>query len=507
MKLSGLLKRCVSIKDYSINNDIEIKNIEFDSRKVKDGCLFIAVKGYTTDGHNYVKSSFENGASICIIDKDKELGLKETLDNQYHNKLIVVDNTRDVMPEITKAFLDYPDRKMTIIGITGTKGKTTTTYAIKSILEASGKKVGLIGTINYMIGDKTLESKNTTPDSLDLYKLLKSMYDEGVEYVVMEISSHALSLNRVGGLDIDIAIFSNFAQDHLDFHKNMEDYFQAKLKLFDLLKASVKKDKVAIINYDIPQYSRINEYIRQLGLSVLSYGLKDGADIRAKLIDKISLSGNKFEVHYNGSKSSFETNLIGEFNVYNTLCAISSAKFLKIDENQISTGLRMISVPGRFERINLWNNSIAIVDYAHTENALENVLITIKNLNPKRIITVFGCGGDRDKLKRPLMGAAVSKYSNIIVVTSDNPRTENPSTIIDEIVNGIKKDSNKEYFRIEDRKEAIEFALSIVKKDDVVLIAGKGHEDYQILKDKTIHFSDKEIVFDYIKNGKKSLEN
>ncbi len=502
MKLKKLLKLS-RINSDSLKGNPEITGIEFDSRKIKKGNLFIALEGFNTDGHNYVKTAFDKGASICLINKDKENVVKKNLSDELKQKLINVDNTRKAMPFISRAFLEFPDKKMTIVGITGTKGKTTTTYIIKAALESAGKKVGLIGTIQHLIGDENIKSKNTTPESLDLYKLMDRMCKEGVEYLVMEVSSHALSLNRVGEMELDVAIFTNFSQDHLDFHKTMKEYFEAKLKIFDLLKKSTKKNKIAVLNYDIPEYKKLLEYTKGLNLKSISYGFDAKADIFLKEVKSINLEKTVFITSDNLKGNSLEVkmNLIGDFNIYNSLSAITVLKYLMINNDNIKDGLNKVNVPGRLERMSISKDSVAIVDYAHTDAALENVLSTIKKLKPKKIITVFGCGGDRDKTKRPKMGEVVAKFSDVVIVTSDNPRTEDPSKIIDDIIPGIEKHKPDDYYRIEDREEAINFGLSKVEEFSVLIVAGKGHEDYQILKDKTIHFSDREIINNYINNN------
>lgn len=499
MKLKRLLELS-GINNKNSKYNPEIVGIEFDSRKINKDNLFIALEGHNTDGHNYIEKAFDKGASVCVINKSKEISIKEKLDDNLKEKVVSVENTRIAMPIISKAFFDYPDEKMTIIGITGTKGKTTTTYIIKSILEEAGKKVGLIGTIHHLIGNENIKSKNTTPESLDLYKLIKRMYDSGVEYLVMEVSSHALSLHRADGLEIDIAVFTNFSQDHLDFHKTMTEYFEAKLKIFDLLKHSKKNNKIALLNYDIPEYQKLLNYTKKSGLNSLTYGFNTVADYHLKNIKSSGLENTFFTVADNSNKLSLdiEMNLIGDFNIYNSLSAISVLKYLNFDDTAIKSGLSKVSVPGRLERIHLTGNSIAIVDYAHTDASLENVLSTIRKLNPEKLITVFGCGGDRDKSKRPKMGEVVAKFSDVVIVTSDNPRTEDPSQIIDDIIPGIEKHNPDEFYRIEDREEAIKFGLSKTDDFSVLLVAGKGHEDYQILKDKTIHFSDREIINNYI---------
>ncbi len=501
MKINDLFKKANIYSNVNTNDNIT--GIEFDSRKIKKGNLFIALKGFITDGHKYINQSFINGASYVLIDKDREGEVLNSIEKIYHKNIISVDNTRIAMAYLAKAFYNAPDKNMKIIGVTGTKGKTTTTFIIKSILECDNKKVGLIGTINNMIGNDIIESSNTTPESLDLFKLLKHMYDKNVEYVVMEISSHALILNRVNGLDIDIAIFTNFSQDHLDFHKTMDEYFSAKLLIFDLLKKSTKDKKLAIINRDIIEYEKIHNYIMKLELSFITYGLNKHSIILAHDYDYKSIDKTTMLIDFeNSSDYHFETNLIGDYNIYNILCAISAMYHFKINFICMREGVKNIKVPGRLEKVLLNNGAIAVIDYAHTDKSLENVLITLKRLHHNRVITIFGCGGDRDKLKRPLMGEVAFKYSDYIIITSDNPRTEDPLSIISDIKKGIKKDNKIPYMIIENRRKAIRYGLSILKKDDILLIAGKGHEDYQILKDKTIHFSDKEEVLDYIENNK-----
>lgn len=499
MNLKSLFDECGIKPVFEYDTGIEIRDIECDSRKIEKDYLFIAIEGYTVDGHNYIKNAFDKGAVACIINENKYEEIINILGDSYSNRLIAVKDTNKILPSVSKNFYGNPDEKMIIIGITGTKGKTTTTYIIKSIIECIGKKTGIIGTISHLIGNDKIKSVNTTPDAFELYRLLHKMYINNVEYVIMEISSHALELGRVEGLYIDVAIFSNFSQDHLDFHNTMEEYFNAKLKIFDLLEKSKKNNKIAIINKDINEYKRISEHIKDnTSYNKVSYGINNtSADIYAYDLNNINNNFTEYNVNVFDNDLRIKSNLIGNFNIYNTLCGIAVANHLQIDKECIKKACIDIQVAGRFEKITLSGNSIAVIDYAHTDNALDNVLRTIKDMKPDRIITVFGCGGDRDRSKRPLMGSVVAEYSDIIIVTSDNPRSEIPSLIINDIIPGIEK-HNKVYHRIEDRKEAIEYALSIIQNNDIVLIAGKGHEDYQILKDKTIHFSDKEVVLDYI---------
>ncbi len=477
MKLKELIK---DIENYEIvgkgYKDIDISMISNDSRMVQKKGLFIAITGYKDSGIKYIDDAIKRGAVAIILGKEYKKEIKTVEGIIY----IFVNNPRYANLLVARSFYDYPHNFLKIIGVTGTNGKTTITYIIESILKEAGYNVGVIGTINYRYNDNVIKANNTTPDAIEIQKMLREMVNNKVQYVVMEVSSHALYLDRVMSEDYEYAIFTNLSQDHLDFHKNMEDYFQAKLKLFK----GLKKEAGAIINIDDDYGRRIPEYTEA---RIIGYGIVMNADIRGR-ITSLSVNGTNFTI--NGK--NYHTTLVGEHNVYNILASYGVARDIGIDDDLIKdviSGLK--PVPGRFDRVENKKGYKVFVDYAHTPDALEHLLLAANSIKKSRIITVFGCGGDRDRGKRPLMGKVVEELSDVAIVTSDNPRTEDPMAIIEDIKKGLDKNN---HLIIPDRKEAIYKAIEMADEDDIVLIAGKGHEDYQILKDRVIHFDDKEVA-------------
>ncbi|MFW5998591.1 MAG: UDP-N-acetylmuramoyl-L-alanyl-D-glutamate--2,6-diaminopimelate ligase [Bacillota bacterium] len=459
------------------NTDIEIADIVYDSRKASDNSLFICIEGFENDGHDYINNAVNNGTVAVLIEKDL---------NEYRNDItyVKVNDSRKKMSKMAALFYGYPLRKLQLIGITGTNGKTTTSYLIKSIIENAGFKTGLIGTINIIIGEERLPATRTTPESLDLYKYFSRMVKKGVTHVVMEVSSHALELERVKGMDFTIAVFTNISQDHLDFHNSLEAYLKAKSKLFQ----QVKENGYGIINIDDDKSDYI---IKNTRGNVLTYSIENKSDIQARKI-KLDIKGVHFKTDY---IKNINIKLTGRFNVYNALAGITTGKALGLSKDNIKTGLEeMEGVPGRFELIDENQNFGVIVDYAHTPDGMENVLQTAREITNNNIIIVFGCGGDRDKGKRPLMGKIGIKYGDYCILTSDNPRSEDPIDILKQIEAGINSQNKDLYEVIPDRKKAIFRAIEIAQKDDFVIIIGKGHETYQIFKNKTIHFDDREVA-------------
>lgn len=475
---------------------INIRGINYDSRKIVPGDIFVAVEGVSSDGHKYLKDVESRGAVAAIVEKpDKTIRIPQ----------IVVKNSRDALAFISNRWFGYPSDKMTVIGVTGTNGKTTTTYLLESIAKESGKKPGVIGTINYRYGGKIFPASHTTPESLDLQNLLKNMLDSGVNFVIMEVSSHALALKRVNGIDFDVAIFTNLTQDHLDFHKNLENYFESKALLFSsVIKESKKKKKLSVINIDDPKGEELRE---RSSVPTITFGINKET--------KRDISLKEFEFNHAGLKGAFtgringqfHSSLVGMHNAYNILGAAAAAYAVGIDSEIILKGIAKLSgVPGRLERVESSSNKdpLILVDYAHTDDALRNVLSAIQALpRTGKVITVFGCGGDRDPKKRPLMGKAAVSSSDIVIVTSDNPRTEDPLKIIEQIIPGILETGAKEISRDKknsgfivepDRRKAIGLAIDLASAGDIVLIAGKGHEDYQIIGKEKIHFDDREVA-------------
>ena len=472
MEISKILKGIKYETLQEINSDINEKNIEYDSRKIKSGDIFIAIEGHTVDGHDFIKKAVENGAETVFVSK-KNIELIEGINFYY------IENLSVNMGIIASNFYDYPQDKLKIIGVTGTNGKTTTTYILENIL--GSENTARLGTIEYKVGDEIVEAPNTTPMSLDIIKMCKKAVDKNIPYLVMEISSHGLELGRVNMLKLEAGIFTNLTQDHLDFHKTMENYFLAKRKMFDLL----KDKKNSVINIDDKAGVKYLEYTNGI-----SYSLNSG-DITGK-IKKISRHGQEIELKIFDKTYNLNISLLGKFNLYNLLGAIGVAKILNISDEEIIDKIKDFhGAPGRFEPVKADCDFSIVVDYAHTGDALENILKSINELKTARVITVFGCGGDRDRGKRPIMGKIAEDYSDLVIVTSDNPRTEDPDEIIKEVLTGMKK---KNHILEADRGKAIAIAVQNARKDDIILIAGKGHETYQIIGREKKHFDDREVV-------------
>ncbi len=531
MKLSDLIKECAPVLPPSLKagqasdwaDTTDITSITSDSRQVTSGSLFIAVKGRAADGHHYIDQAFENGALAVIAQKNSE--------NGNPKNVILVKNTRLAMAQIAATFYGHPSKKMTVVGITGTNGKTTTSFLVESIFKTAGFNTGVIGTVNIRYNGKTVDSSVTTPDSIDLQKTLHQMKNAGVTHAIMEVSSHGLDLNRVDFCHFDAGIFTNLTQDHLDYHKDMDDYFDCKKRFFtDFLgphiadpktvgpkivgpgtaKLGTKKSAQAIVNIDDPYGKQL---IESLSYETISISTKQKASLFAKDVTD-DINGLSASIVKSNGGFQLISDLTGTFNLENILCAIGIAHALNINDNLIQKGIENChTVPGRLEKINpaktiestksKWDRFM-FVDYAHTPDALDSILTTLKQRAPKRLITVFGCGGDRDNTKRPLMGQIACKHSDIAIVTSDNPRTENPDSIIDDIKVGLHQYSQlieedvisnprAKGFLVEvDRKKALEKAVLLSKSGDIIVAAGKGHETYQITNAGTIHFDDKE---------------
>lgn len=473
MNLEELLKD-VEVKEVHGSLQTKVSGIAFDSREVKPGGLFICIPGFKADGHDFAQEAVEAGATAIVAERPLENIAITT---------IIVENTRLAMAKIAAVYYDYPFRRFTLIGVTGTNGKTTSTYLIKSILEHAGKTVGLIGTNQNIIGGEIVPSKHTTPDSLELMQLFNRMADSGADYVVMEVSSHSLALDRVAACEFDIAAFTNITQDHLDFHKDMQDYLAAKAKLFRMC-------RIGVINQDDSAFQYLKEHS---SCELMSYGMRGDCDIRA---DKAVLHeiGVNFTLSYKGEAESGFLGIPGKFSVYNALTAAGCCLAAGLSLSDVMEGLRGArGVKGRIEVVPLDTHYTVIIDYAHTPDGLMNVLQAVRDFTKGRVVTLFGCGGDRDRSKRPLMGKIAAELSDYCIVTSDNPRSEKPGDIIADILPGVQE-MNCEYTVIENRFEAIAYALDHAQRDDVIVLAGKGHETYQVLKDRTIDFDEREIV-------------
>lgn len=480
-----ILKSLLKGLDYEVikgNEESKVQNIRYDNRKIEQGDAFVCVKGFKVDGHSFIGDAIKKGAKTLIVQEDVSV--------QEDITIIKVRDTRKALAIMSSNYFGNPKDKLKIIGITGTNGKTTSAFIIKSILEKAGFMTGLIGTIANYIGNKKVDAVRTTPESYELHELFKNMVDAGVEYCVMEVSSHSLELDRVYGIQFEEGIFTNLTRDHLDFHKTFENYYNAKFKLFE-------RSNHSIINLDDPYGANIVKDIEERGLKtkVSTFSIEKESDFKAFEIKSHS-NGSEFKVNLE-EVEDFSINIPGEYNIYNSLGCIICAYNLNIPMNKIKEGLSDVVIPGRCELVAKEKNlpySI-IIDYAHTPDGLENILSTVKAFTRNRMISVFGCGGDRDKVKRPQMGKIGCELSDIAIITSDNPRSEEPMDIINDIVKPLNYDN----FVIEvNRKEAIRKAMNMALEGDVIVIAGKGHETYQILKDETIHFDEREVVYDIL---------
>lgn|SRR5574344_289996 len=478
MQLSELIKNIKTEKVVN-NKDIDVKGISYNSKTIQKGEIFVCLKGEYSDGHQFAQMALDNGASALFCEKELPFDIPQ----------IIVDSTRHQIADLASSFYCYPSKNLNLVGVTGTNGKTTVTHLIQRIVEDAKHECALIGTLGYKLSNKDTyhDAKHTTPQAPELQKTLKMICDKKIDYVAMEVSSHALEQNRVGGCDFDGAVFTNLTQDHLDYHITMNNYFEAKAILF----RGLKKGGFAVINND-DEYSTKFKSVVPEGVKIYTYGIKNGADVTASDID-FSIHGAKFNCTINGITKNVNLLMNGMFSVYNALAALTAGIAMGIDKDVCIKALEETkSVDGRFEIVN--KQPLVIVDYAHTPDGLENVLRAARELTPKesKLICMFGCGGDRDATKRPKMGKIAEDSADIVVVTSDNPRSEDPQLIISDILAGIKSVNTQNVFVEPDRRTAISMLKNIAKENDVVVLAGKGHEDYQILKEETIHFDDRE---------------
>jgi UDP-N-acetylmuramoyl-L-alanyl-D-glutamate--2,6-diaminopimelate ligase len=456
---------------------VEITGLSYDSRTVGPGQLFVAIPGFKADGARFAQEALVKGAAAVVA--EKALFLDDP-------RIISCPNARCALAILADRFYGHPSGKLKVVGITGTNGKTTTTYLIRSILKQAGERTGLIGTIRYLIGEESYIAPNTTPESLDLQRLLAGMVEERVSTVVMEVSSHGLALERVKGCEFKVAVFTNLTQDHLDFHPTMEDYLLAKLRLFEIL----EKGNIAVVNADDPIAERVIQAASKAG--IITYGLSGRARVRAKAIF-LSQKGTEFVVTWEEGQIPVKLKLPGKHNVYNALAAFGAGLALGFSNGLLVKGLESLEgVSGRFELVDEGQPFAVIVDYAHTPDALERLLSAVREITRGRVLCVFGCGGDRDRKKRPMMGRIATNMAGYTIITSDNPRTEDPEVIVKEIEEGVVPGS--QYEIVLDRKAAIRRGMDLTREGDSVVIAGKGHEDYQILGTAKIHFDDREIV-------------
>jgi UDP-N-acetylmuramoyl-L-alanyl-D-glutamate--2,6-diaminopimelate ligase len=490
----------VQIRRIAGDSRKEIAGIAYHSEQVRKGFLFAAIRGMAADGHRFIEEAVERGAVAIVSEEDRGTGPAAA---------ISVANSRQALARISANFYGNPSSRVRLIGITGTNGKTTLTYLLESIFRRAGWNAGVIGTINYRYGKESISAPNTTPESLDLQRVLAEMVKEGVSHVVMEVSSHGLDLDRADGCQFDGAVFTNLTPEHLDYHRTMGHYFESKRKLFsDYLLKSPKDRRFAVTNHDDPKGEAMVEGI---DLPVYRYGLNPSCDISADQVTS-SFEGLSCRIKVPGEAFPIRSQLIGGFNLYNILAAVAAGLFMDLSPEILKEGIESLAgVPGRFEKVANNRGIHILVDYAHTQDALERVLLGLKAIlegsrpgEAPKIITVFGCGGDRDRTKRPLMGGVAGKYSDMAILTSDNPRTEDPMAILDEVEKGLKEisleqwspetltawRSKKGYLKVPDRREAIRRAIGLARPRDAVLIAGKGHEDYQIIGKKKFPFDD-----------------
>lgn len=480
MKLLELLDG-VKYKLVKGNLDKEIEKVQYDSRKVTKNDIFVCLSGFEVDGHQFANKAVEAGASVLICEKDLDF---DNISDEI--TVIRVEEGRKALAIISANYYGHPTKKLKLIGVTGTNGKTTNVYILKSILEKAGEKVGLIGTIANYIGDEKIKSERTTPESLELQKLFKDMVDKGCKYCVMEVSSHSLHLDRVYGCNFEIGIFTNLTRDHLDFHGTFDNYYNAKFKLFE-------RSNTSVVNIDDNYGYRVISDLNKLSKNIVTYSIKDSSDYKA-----YDINLEERDIIFKVNEVQYKFVLPGQYNIYNALGVISAVKTLGIGDEAIKSGLLDVTVPGRCERIgNKYDVPYEIIiDFAHTPDGLKNILETLRAFTKNRLIAVYGSGGDRDKIKRAELGRVGSEIADLVIITTDNPRNEDPMDIIKEIVAGIEKTN---YLAVENRVEAIRIALEMAEPGDTVVMAGKGHETYQINNDGVIHFDEREVVDDILR--------
>jgi UDP-N-acetylmuramoyl-L-alanyl-D-glutamate--2,6-diaminopimelate ligase len=477
VRLSDLVGRLPSAQ-LAGDGAIEILDVTHDSRRCGTGSLFVAIRGLATDGGQFVEAARKRGA-VAICSEEEPRG---------EGAWVRVRDAREALAVFSAAVLGDPARSLELVGVTGTNGKTTTAYLIDSALRAAGETAGLLGTVEYRLGNRVAEAVRTTPESSDLQALLRQMVDAGCARAVLEVSSHSLALKRVHGLEFKVAVFTNLTRDHLDFHGDMDAYFAAKRILFESL---LRADGHAVLNLDD---DRTPELARSSRGRVWTYSLRQSADFVAEDI-RLSLEATRFRARTPLGAYEVQTPLLGRFNVQNALAAMGAAFALGLPPDAVQRGIASLEgVAGRMERVSAGQGFTVLVDYAHTDDALKNLLETVRELKPRRLVTVFGCGGNRDRTKRPLMGAVAARLSDVVILTSDNPRSEPPEAILEEIRRGIPPGRAMDTHVIADRRDAIAHALEMGREGVVVVIAGKGHETYQVLRDRTVPFDDRQVA-------------
>jgi len=491
MQLKTLLAS-IPVREIIGPVDRAVESIAYDSRRVQRDGLFVALRGEKSDGHEFIGQAIEKGATVIVAERADDPAVTGRRATR-----VLVENARAAMPDLAARFFNYPARKLKMAGVTGTNGKTTTTFLIKHICDKAGTRCGLLGTVRYEIGERVLPAARTTPESLDLQELLAQMRDAGCRAAAMEVSSHALAQERVRDIEWDAAVFTNLTQDHLDYHGTMENYFAAKAKMFEQLAGQERKKKpIAIINLD-DRYGQ--KLIKKIGgkVSVITFGTGLKADFRASNY-RMEFGGTSYQLDTRGKSYLVRVPLIGRFNVANSLAALAAANALGVGLREAVVGLaKSPQVPGRLEMVPAKRQFQVFVDYAHTPDALLNVIKTLRELEPRRLIVVFGCGGNRDREKRPLMGQVVDQHADHAIITSDNPRKEDPDKIIADVEKGFR---GSHFEKITDRALAISRAIELAQPRDIVLIAGKGHENYQEFADHTVPFEDIQVARRAIEN-------
>lgn len=467
-----ILKELISELDYTLYNgdeNVEITELVCDSRKIVKGCIFVCIKGTVFDGHTFIDEAIKQGAAAIITEDEVEI-----TQNRKNTTFIAAADCRNTLALVSAAYFGHPSKRLFTIGITGTKGKTTTAFMVREILERCGYKTGLIGTIEIITGSRHIESANTTPESYDVQRYFKEMADYGCKCVVMEVSSQALMMKRCAGITFDIGVFTNLEPDHIgpNEHASFEDYMHCKGLLF-------KQCKIGIVNFDD---EHTNKVLEGHTCSVETYGLNEGANLRAVNIQYVHEPGHiSTEYDIEGEKLHIKLSLPGKFSVYNSLCAVAVTRHLDVDEEKLKEALLTVAVKGRVEPVKVSDKFILMIDYAHNAMSLKSILETLREYNPKRLVSVFGCGGNRSKLRRYEMGEVSGKLADFTIITSDNPRFEEPLDIIADIRSSIEK-TGGDFIEIPDRKEAIRYAIEHGREGDIIVLAGKGHEDYQEIK-------------------------
>lgn len=475
------LAKCLDAARITRGGDTLITGVAYDSREVRPGDLFICVQGFVHDGHRFAPDAVARGASALVVERELPFDVPQ----------VVVGDARTAMGQLAAAFYGNPSQDLRVIGVTGTNGKTTTAYLVRALLENAGRRCGIIGTVVQSTGAGELPASRTTPESVDIQRLMREMADNGCQAVAMEVSSHGLVLKRTVGIEFDVAVFTNLTQDHFDFHRTFDDYLRAKRQLFTALApagAGLKARKAAVINGDDPYAQK---FLEASAAPAITYGLSEERDLWASDV-RVTADGVRYIARTNKGQAPVRLRLTGRFNVYNSLAALAVGLVEGVDLEEAAAGIAQTVVPGRFEPVDEGQDFAVIVDYAHTPDSLENVLKTARGLAKERVICVFGAGGDRDRTKRPIMGQIAAELADFVVITSDNPRSEDPEAICREVAAGAEKAGAAPFDVIVDRREAIRHAISVANAGDLVLIAGKGHETYQEIGGEKLHFDDRE---------------